>query len=91
MSAVGLGDIATCGELKANKIVAGEKEVTQLTVKGQSFFEQTLTTTATAPAELNGQLVCSSDTVIFPGLPTSDPGVAGRLWNSSGDLRISLG
>ncbi len=24
-------------------------------------------------------------------LPTSDPGVAGQLWNSSGDLKISAG
>lgn len=25
------------------------------------------------------------------GLVTSDPGVAGQLWNSSGDVRISAG
>ena len=27
--------------------------------------------------------------VTFANLPTSDPGVAGQLWNSSGDLKIS--
>jgi hypothetical protein len=27
--------------------------------------------------------------VLMPNLPTSDPGVAGQLWNSSGDLKIS--
>ena len=91
MSAVALGDIATCGELKATKVVANEKEVTTLIVKGASTFEGAVTTTVTGAMELNGQLVCGNATVIFPGLPTSDPAVAGRLWNSAGDLKISLG
>ena len=30
-------------------------------------------------------------TVTMPNLPTSDPLVAGELWNSSGDLKISAG
>ena len=29
--------------------------------------------------------------VLMPNLPTSDPSVAGQLWNSSGDLKISAG
>jgi hypothetical protein len=29
--------------------------------------------------------------VLIPNLPTSDPSVAGQLWNSSGDLKISAG
>jgi hypothetical protein len=29
--------------------------------------------------------------VMMPTLPTSDPSVAGELWNSSGDLKISAG
>ena len=29
--------------------------------------------------------------VMMPNLPTSDPSVAGQLWNSSGDLKISAG
>jgi hypothetical protein len=91
MSAVGLGDIATCGEMRANKVVANQKEVTDLTVKGITNFEGTVNTTASAATELNGQLVCSNATIIFPGLPTSDPAVAGRLWNEGGNLKISLG
>ena len=27
----------------------------------------------------------------FSGLPTSDPGIAGRLWNENGAMRISNG
>lgn len=33
--------------------------------------------------------VTIDDNVTMTNLPTSDPGVPGRLWNSSGDLRIS--
>ena len=29
--------------------------------------------------------------VLMPNLPTSDPSVAGQLWNSSGDLKVSAG
>ena len=28
--------------------------------------------------------------VALPNLPTSDPGVAGQLWNDSGDLKVSV-
>jgi hypothetical protein len=34
-------------------------------------------------------LLIDGDTIDFTGLPTSDPGVVGRLWNNSGDLKIS--
>lgn len=29
--------------------------------------------------------------IIFTGLPTSDPSVAGALWNSTGTLTVSAG
>jgi len=29
--------------------------------------------------------------VLMPNLPTSDPSVAGQLWNDSGTLKISAG
>ncbi len=35
--------------------------------------------------------VISTIKVLMPNLPTSDPSVAGQLWNSSGDLKISAG
>ena len=31
----------------------------------------------------------ASGNIIFSGLPTSDPGVSGALWNSSGTLKVS--
>ena len=33
----------------------------------------------------------ASGNVIFTGLPTSDPSVAGALWNSTGTLTVSAG
>ena len=35
--------------------------------------------------------IISTIKVLMPNLPTSDPSVAGQLWNSSGDLKISAG
>ena len=37
-----------------------------------------------------GSLVVDGSSVDFSGLPTSDPGVAGRLYNDSGTVKISL-
>ena len=33
----------------------------------------------------------ASGTVIFSGLPTSDPVAAGQLWNDAGTLKVSAG
>ena len=33
----------------------------------------------------------ASGTVIFSGLPTADPVVAGQLWNDAGTLKVSAG
>jgi hypothetical protein len=39
---------------------------------------------------INGDHSITGD-VTLSGLPTSDPSVAGRLWNDSGTLKISAG
>ena len=47
--------------------------------------------------KLNTQQINASDDVVmaanvdFTGLPTSDPAVAGRLWNDGGTMKISAG
>lgn len=91
MSAVGLGDNAFVGELKATKIVAQTKEVDELTVSGISNFENTVNLTATATLEANGSVRMADDEIFMFNLPASDPGVFGRLWNSGGTLRVSAG
>jgi hypothetical protein len=40
---------------------------------------------------LNKATTMNNAAILMTGLATSDPGVAGQLWNSSGDVRISAG
>ena len=42
-------------------------------------------------ADIAGDLVVTGDQIDFTNLPTSDPTVAGRLWNDSGTVKISAG
>jgi hypothetical protein len=39
---------------------------------------------------MSGSLSVHSSQINFTNLPTSDPGVAGRLYNSGGVVKISL-
>jgi len=43
------------------------------------------------PAAVTATALTASGTVILSGLPTSDPSVAGQLWNNSGVLTVSAG
>ena len=49
----------------------------------------TVTSTLGAATEVNDLTV--ADVVIFSGLPTADPTVAGQLWNDAGTLKVSAG
>jgi hypothetical protein len=40
---------------------------------------------------LGGPVLCENASVKFTNLPTSDPGVAGQLWRSGTDLKVSTG
>ena len=40
---------------------------------------------------ISGAKTFSNAVVMMPNLPTSDPGVAGQLWRSGTDLKISIG
>ena len=40
---------------------------------------------------VTGNLVADGSQIDFTSLPTSDPGVAGRLWRSGNDVKISTG
>ena len=51
----------------------------------------TVTTTATLGAATSVNSVAVSGTVIFSGLPTSDPSVAGAVWSNAGVLSLSAG
>jgi hypothetical protein len=97
MSAVSLGDIARCGELRATKVISNQKEVNELNVSGTSTFagvvnfENTVNTTASAPIEANGRVVMSNAELFMLNLPTADPNIAGRLYRTGTNVHVSLG
>ena len=55
---------------------------------GAATSEQVLVSTTQT---ISGAKTFSNTVVKMTNLPTSDPGVAGQLWNSSGTLKISAG
>jgi hypothetical protein len=50
-----------------------------------------VTVTATFGAATSIDDLTVADVVIFSGLPTADPTVAGQLWNDAGTLKVSAG
>ena len=60
-----------------DKITIGEFGTNALVVSGSSVG-------------ISGNLQVDGSQVDFTNLPTSDPGVAGRLYNDSGIIKISL-
>jgi hypothetical protein len=42
-------------------------------------------------AKVTGNFEATGAQIDFGGLPTSDPSVAGRLWNDSGTVKVSAG
>jgi hypothetical protein len=55
---------------------------------GAATSEQVLVSTTQT---ISGAKTFSNAVVKMTNLPTSDPAVAGQLWNSSGTLKISAG
>ena len=47
--------------------------------------------TTSSGVSVTGNLAATGAQIDFTNLPTSDPGVAGRLWRSGTDLKISVG
>ena len=50
-----------------------------------------VTVTSTLGATTSVTTLTASGVVKFTGLPTSDPAVAGQLWNDAGTLKVSAG
>jgi hypothetical protein len=58
-------------------------------VRSENGF-QTVTKNATTGA-ITTTSSFNGGTIIISGLPTSDPAVAGQLWNNAGVLTVSAG
>ena len=46
---------------------------------------------ATSVTSISTGTLTTTGAVIMTGLPTSDPAVAGQLWNDTGTLKVSAG
>lgn len=81
MSAVGLGDNAIVGEIKVEtKVDCGT--ITCGTITCDSGVQTLKTAQADSLFLTTGQLDIN-------GLATSNPGIAGRVWNDGGTLKIA--
>jgi cytoskeletal protein CcmA (bactofilin family) len=58
-------------------------------VKSDNGFEGNITGDVTG--NVTATDVTATGTVIFSGLPTSDPNVAGAIWSNTGVLNVSAG
>lgn len=70
----------------ANDRITLQHEGNPLSITLQTFLNEIV-------AALNAQMtnLTISGTVMISALPTSDPAVAGQLWNSTGTLKVSAG
>jgi len=61
-------------------------------VRSDNGFEGDVTGSVTATdLTTTGTVTIDGTTVVISDLPTSDPGVAGQLWNDNGVLSVSAG
>lgn len=97
-----LGKDAYAGTLHCNRLIAqnptqpheitGDLQIDgRLTQKGIADFETTVNLTSTANLEANGQVAMANSSIFMFALPTADPGVAGRLFRTGTDVKVSLG
>ncbi len=79
-------------KITGNLEVTGDVEIDgRLTQKGIADFENTINLSSGANLQANGQVAMSNASIFMFALPTTDPGVAGRLFRTGTDLKVSLG
>jgi len=84
--------IATNSNLTLSANGTGNIIVGALKVNGTTISSDDSTKISIAEAvDVNGHLTVTGAQVDFTALPTSDPNVAGRLFRSGNDVRISTG
>ena len=84
--------IATNSDLTLSANGSGNIIVGALKVNGTTISSDDSTKISIAEAvDVNGHLTVTGAQVDFTALPTSDPNVAGRLFRTGNDVRISTG
>ena len=83
---------ASNADLELRASGTGDVIVGAVRVHGTTISSDDSTKITFAEAvDVNGNLTVTGAQVDFTNLPTSDPAVAGRLWNDSGTVKISAG
>ena len=83
---------ASNADLELRASGTGDVIVGAVRVHGTTISSDDSTKITFAEAvDVNGNLAVTGAQVDFTNLPTSDPAVAGRLWNDSGTVKISAG
>jgi hypothetical protein len=93
MSAVGLGDVATCGKMKCGNLdinASGKIVCDEIVTAGGNMTLNpagSLVVQASSTTLSGGELICG--TIKAVSLPTSSAGLSsGDVWNNSGVLNI---
>lgn len=86
----------TSGKVRLFGVLAGESDSTAMNLNGVSILGNTISSNASnADLEIDasgtGALAVLTQKVMMTNLPTSNPGVAGQLYNDSGTMKISAG
>ena len=81
----------TNGDLKLQPNGTGTIEIDKLKIDSSAITTVETNANLTLTANGTGAITLDSIKVMMPNLPTSDPSVAGQLWRSGNDLKISTG
>ncbi len=81
----------TNGDVKIQPNGTGSVEIDKLKIDSSAITTIETNANLTLTANGTGAITLDSIKVMMPNLPTSDPSVAGQLWRSGNDLKISTG
>ena len=81
----------TNGDVKIQPNGTGSIEIDKLKIDSSAITTIETNANLTLTANGTGAITLDSIKVMMPNLPTSDPSVAGQLWRSGNDLKISTG
>lgn len=81
----------TNGDVKIQPNGTGNVEVDAVQFSDTTISTLTTNSDLTLSANGTGAVAITPTKIIMANLPTSDPSVAGQLWNDSGTLKVSAG
>lgn len=89
---IGSGDvnIQTGSGQTAAEFLTSETRIKQSTATTLSGLRLTSSQSILSSPDATTQIAVQNGNIFIGNIPTSDPGVPGRIWNDNGDLKISI-